>query len=124
MIQRIRHQDKCVPVQIAAIKVLGEASETYDVASINALGGCLWDKNPDVKRSAGEVLHKLMPTTTAMNQEGNAWAAFPKAGEVTCWGNQERGGDSSMVQQQLLSGVKSISAAKSAFAELKEWVPS
>jgi hypothetical protein len=123
MIQRIRHQDECVPVRIAAIKALGEVSETYDEASINAVGGCLLEKMLDVKRSAGEVLHKLMPTTTTENTSHSAWAAITKAGEVVCWGQPADGGDSSMVQQQL-RGVKSISAADKAFAALKDWVPS
>jgi hypothetical protein len=123
MIHCIRHKDNTVKVRIAAIKALGEVSKTYDEASINALGECFVDKNQDVMRSAGQVLCKLDPTTTIVNRHGNAWAARTKAGEVVCWGCAAHGGDSSMVQQQL-RGVKSISAARYAFAALKEWVPS
>jgi hypothetical protein len=125
MIHCIRNKDNSVPVRIAAIKTLGEVSETYDEASINALGGCLLEKIVDVniKRSAGEVLHKLMPATTTRNKIGDAWAAITKAGEVVSWGDAATGGDSSMAQQQL-RGVKSIAAGDRAFAALKEWVPS
>ena len=49
-----------------------------------------------------------------------ALAAVKEDGSVAAWGDKDRGGDCSAVQEQLRAGVRSVCATETALAAVKE----